>query len=514
MLRLFDTLTQEKQPFEPREPGRVSIYVCGPTVYDYSHLGHARVYVVFDTVVRYLRHRGFAVTYVRNFTDVDDKVIARAVERGRDPVALAAEFAQAFSEDMDRLGCARPDVQPRVSEHVPDIVSLVQALEDKGVAYPAGDTVWFAVRRHPGYGKLSKRNLDDLRSGARVEVDADKQDPLDFALWKGAKRGEPSWDSPWGAGRPGWHIECSAMSTRYLGERFDIHGGGMDLVFPHHENEIAQAEAAHGPGYARYWMHNGFVNLNQEKMAKSTGNFFTLRDLFQHAEPEAIRLFLLSVQYRHPINFKVESRPQASGGDAAAAADDDNDNGADAAPRFPDLEEAERRLSYFYETRLRLAETRSPMKDPGDGEVVPELELSLAAFTEAMDDDFNTAAALAPVSELFRLANRLLEDPKAAPKAVRKRTLFRLQGELDRLGEVLGLWQQDPAQYLERTRAAEAARRGIDPAWVEARLAERAEARREKDFARSDALRDELARQGIELQDTPSGTRWRLTDPA
>ncbi|MDY0003748.1 MAG: cysteine--tRNA ligase, partial [Polyangia bacterium] len=351
MLRLFDTLTGEKQELVEREPGKVGIYVCGPTVYDFSHLGHARVYVVFDVVTRTLRQRGYAVTYVRNFTDVDDKIIARANERGLDPVGLAAEFAQAFSEDMGRLGCLSPDVEPRVSEHVQEIISVVSSIQGKGLAYQSGDTVWFSVRKHQGYGKLSRRNLDDLRAGARVEADAAKQDPLDFALWKGAKPGEPSWESPWGLGRPGWHIECSAMSMKYLGEQFDIHGGGMDLVFPHHENEIAQSEAAHGPGFAKFWMHNGFVNLNQEKMSKSTGNFFTLRELFRRVEPEAIRLFLLSVQYRHPINFKVEDGEQGE-------------------VRFPDLEESERRLSYFYDTLQRLEDLLGGAKEPGPGPVV------------------------------------------------------------------------------------------------------------------------------------------------
>ncbi len=493
MLRLFDTLTGEKQEFEPRESGKVGIYVCGPTVYDLSHLGHARVYVVFDTVVRYLRHRGYDVTYVRNFTDVDDKIIARAAERDREPVELAAEFADAFSEDMASLGCAPADVEPRVSAHMDAIVGLVQQLEQRGLAYRAGDSVWFSVREHEGYGKLSKRNLDDLRAGARVEVEAAKKDPLDFALWKGVKPGEPQWESPWGPGRPGWHIECSAMSSQYLGDTFDIHGGGMDLIFPHHENEIAQSEAAHGPGYAKYWMHNGFVNLNQEKMSKSTGNFFTLRQLFRFAEPESIRLFLLSVQYRHPINFKVEPGE----GDEA---------------RFPDLEDAERRLAYFYETFERLDEMLANLKDPGDGEVVAGLTEALQAFEMAMDDDFNTAAALAPVSELFKLANRLLEDPKSAPKAVRKRTLHRVRRELQGIGQVLGLWHETPADYLERTRARLAARRGVDPAWVQERITARTEARQAKDFATSDAIRDELSAQGVELRDTPKGTTWRLAD--
>jgi cysteinyl-tRNA synthetase len=490
MLRLFDTLTGKKQELKTHEPEKVGIYVCGPTVYDYSHLGHARVYVVFDTVVRYLRCRGHDVTYVRNYTDVDDKIIGRAAEQGRDPVELAAEFITAFGQDMDRLNVLPADAEPKVSDHIPEIVDAIERIGRAGLAYERKGTVYFAVRRHATYGKLSKRNLDDLRSGARVEVDADKEDPLDFALWKAAKPGEPHWPSPWGEGRPGWHIECSAMSTKYLGAEFDIHGGGMDLVFPHHENEIAQSEAAYASGFARYWMHNGFVNLNAEKMAKSTGNFFTLRELFNHAEPEAIRLFLQSVQYRHPINFKVDADPEGGA-------------------RFPDLVEAEHRLDYFYETLCKIEDVLGPMQPPGDGEVLEELDAAWDGFVAAMDDDFNTAAALAPVSELFKLANRLLEDPKAAPK--RRQFLWRIREELQAIGGVLGLWQESPAEYLCRRLEALARCRGVDPAWVETQIAARAVARQDKDFAAADAIRDTLVDKGVELMDSPQGTRWKFS---
>ncbi len=491
MLRLFDTLTGQKQELRTREPNKVGIYVCGPTVYDYSPLGHARVYVVFDTVVRYLRYRGFEVTYARNFTDVDDKIIARANERDVDPVGLSAEFIDAFEVDMGRLNVQPADVEPKVSEHVPEIIDAIERIQKAGLAYESRGTVYFSVREHERYGKLSKRNLDDLRSGARVEVDTDKRDPLDFALWKAVKPGEPHWPSPWGDGRPGWHIECSAMSTKYLGTEFDIHGGGMDLVFPHHENEIAQSEAAYHGGFARYWMHNGFVNLNAEKMSKSTGNFFSLRELFKHAEPEAIRLFLQSVQYRHPINFKVEGE------------------GVDSA-RFPDLEEAESRTDYFYETLCKLEETLGPMKQPGAGEVVKGLVEAREGFEAAMNDDFNTAAALAPVSELFKLANRLLEDPKAAPKKVRRRSLWRLRGEIRAIGSVLGLWQEAPSEYLSRRLDVMCCCRGVDPGWVEEQIAARTAARADKDFAAADAIRAALTEKGVELMDSPQGTRWKL----
>ncbi len=491
MLRLFDTLTKKKQKLLTREDGKVSIYVCGPTVYDYSHLGHARVYVVFDTVVRYLRSTGREVRYVRNFTDVDDKIIARAQERGMDPMALAREFIEAFAEDMDRLNVSRADVEPLVSEHVPEIVEVIERIQEAGLAYESDGTVFFSVRGHEAYGKLSGRNLDDLRSGARVEVDSSKRDPLDFALWKAAKPGEPCWPSPWGEGRPGWHIECSAMSTKYLGVDFDIHGGGMDLIFPHHENEIAQSEAAFGTAFARYWMHNGFVNLNAEKMSKSTGNFFTLRELFAKVEPEAIRLFLLSVQYRHPINFTVE------------------DHGEEGA-RFPDLEEAQVRTDYFYETLCKLEELLAPMKPPGEGDVLPELLAARQSFSEAMDDDFNTAAALAPTGELFRLANRLMEEPTFAPKKLRRRTLWRLRHELTAVGDVLGLWQEPAADYLSRRLEVAARCRGVDPAWVEERIAARAAARAARDFSTADAIRQELAERGVELMDSAQTTRWRF----
>jgi cysteinyl-tRNA synthetase len=492
MLRLFDSLTGQKQDLVTREPKRVGIYVCGPTVYDYSHLGHARVYVVFDTVVRYLRYRGYEVNYVRNFTDVDDKIIARANERETDPVGLAAEFITAFQEDMARLNVQPADVEPKVSDHVPEIVDAIARIEKAGLAYERNGTVYFAVRKHASYGKLSKRNLDDLCSGARVGVDADKDDPLDFALWKAVKPGEPHWPSPWGEGRPGWHIECSVMSTKYLGSEFDIHGGGMDLIFPHHENEIAQSEAAYSSGFAQFWMHNGFVNLNAEKMAKSTGNFFTLRELFKLAEPEAIRLFLLSVQYRHPINFNVDA--------------DKED-----ASRFPDLLEAENRLDYFYETLCKLEDTLGPMKEPGDGEVVPKLDEARDGFSAAMDDDFNTAGALAPVSELFKLANRLLENPKAASKKVRRRSLWRIREEVRSIGAVLGLWQETPMSYLSRRQEVMARCRGVDPVWVEEQIAARTAARQAKDFAAADAIRVALTDKGVELMDSPQGTRWTIS---
>ena len=320
-LRIFNTLTGEKETFVPLAPPKVGLYVCGPTVYDLSHVGHARVYVAFDVVVRVLRRRGYEVTHVRNFTDVDDKIIRRANELGEPPFHLSERFAKAFEEDMAALSVQPPTVAPKVTTHIPEIIALIEKLVARGIAYASEGDVYFSVRGYPGYGKLSKRKLDDLKSGARVEPGEQKRDPLDFALWKAAKPGEPFWESPWGNGRPGWHIECSAMSEKYLGETFDLHAGGKDLVFPHHENELAQSEGASGKPFARVWMHNGFVTLDSEKMSKSLGNFFTIRDVLKKFEPEALRFFLLGTHYRSPINF--------------------SDVG---------LAEAERRLDYFYET--------------------------------------------------------------------------------------------------------------------------------------------------------------------
>src|SRR5256885_6982421 len=386
-LRVWNTLTDRKEEFVPLQAGRVGIYVCGITVYDVSHVGHARFLVAFDAAVRFLRWAGWNVTYVRNWTDVDDKIIRRAAERGEDPKTLAERFIAACREDFEALSVLPADLEPRATAHVPEMQRLIGQLIERGYAYASEGDVYFAVRSYPPYGKLSKRNLDDLLAGARVEPGERKRDPLDFALWKAAKPGEPAsvtWDSPWGPGRPGWHIECSAMSQKYLGTTFDVHGGGKDLVFPHHENEIAQSEAASGQDLARYWVHNGFVTLDTEKMSKSLGNFRTLRDLFAHWDGEALRAFLLSTHYRHPINFT----------EAAVL-------------------EADRRVDYFYESLAKgdayLAQKKlasRPEPDP--------LKEQVEALREAMEDDFNTAEALARIESLYGLLNARI-DAKARP---------------------------------------------------------------------------------------------------
>jgi cysteinyl-tRNA synthetase len=499
VIRLYDTAQREKVELTPLEGNKVGVYVCGPTVYDMCHVGHARCYVAFDVVVRHLRARGCQVTYVRNITDVDDKIIRRAAELKEDPGALSTRFADEFHTDMRALGCLAPEVEPRVTEHVPDIIALIERILAAGFAYPAGGDVYFEVSRFAAYGTLSRRNLEELRAGARVEVDERKRSPLDFALWKEAKPGEPSWESPWGIGRPGWHIECSAMSSRYLGATFDLHGGGMDLIFPHHENEIAQSRSVAGPGsFARYFMHNGFINVRtadsaEEKMSKSLGNFFTIREVCRIHEPEALRLFLLGTQYRSPISFDVE---RGEGGDA----------------RFASLEEAERRLAYIYTTLLRLREALATGKPAGAGEVLGPADGFMGRFDAAMDDDFNTAAALGHVAELLTLANRLLDQPKSAPKDVRRRTLESIDHGLRNTSAVLGVLAEDPAAYLLRRRTRLCASRGIDPSAVDRRLADRDLARRSKDFARADAIRQELAAGGVELMDGAAGTTWRISE--
>jgi cysteinyl-tRNA synthetase len=476
---IHDTLAGKKRELTTLEPGKVRFYCCGPTVYDLSHLGHARCYVVWDVVVRHLRARGLQVKFVRNFTDVDDKIIRRANERGEDPVALAERFAQAYLEDMDALGNLRPDAAPRVSDHVPQIVAMVGDLVAKGFAYaPGNGDVYYAVRKFPEYGRLSRRNLDDLQAGARVEPGEAKRDPLDFALWKGAKPGEPSWDSPWGKGRPGWHIECSAMTLAHLGAPIDLHAGGKDLVFPHHSNEIAQSAAAVGDGvhaetFCRHWMHNGFVEIDHEKMSKSLGNAFNVRDVLARYDAEGLRLFLLGTHYRNDFNFSDTL-----------------------------LAEAEKRLVYLYET-LEKADRAAAGAGPGAEEPFAE-EARLA-----LDDDFNTPQVLGILAEAFTAANALADRKgKRAPEE--KARLAALAREARAVGAVLGLFQRAPEAALLALRDRAAARRGIDGAWVEARIAERAEARRSKDFARSDAIRDALAAAGVAIMDGPAGTTWKV----
>ena len=460
MLHIHNSLTRRKAPFEPIEPGKVRMYVCGMTVYDYCHLGHARVLVVFDVIYRWLMRSGFDVTYIRNITDIDDKILARAVESGEPFGDLTERFIVAMHEDAAALAVLPPDDEPRATTHIDQIVAMIERLIDNGHAYAAenGD-VYYAVASFPGYGRLSGKDPKDLRAGARVEVGEAKRDPLDFALWKAAKPGEPAWATPWGSGRPGWHIECSAMSTCRLGNHFDIHGGGADLQFPHHENEIAQSEGATGEPFVNVWIHNGFVRVNDEKMSKSLGNFFTVREILERYQAEEVRYFILSSHYRSPLNY-----------------DDSQLDGARAAL-----------------TRLYTALRGLPAAEPAGGEQARE------RFAAAMNDDFNTPEALAVLFELAREVNRLRGSELQAAAA--------LGAELRELAGVLGLLEQDPEAYLRGEGSGNAA--GPSDAEIEGLIAARAEARRARDFAEADRIRDQLQAAGIQLEDGAGGTSWR-----
>jgi len=461
-MHIYNTLTRRKEPFKPLVDGKVSMYVCGMTVYDYCHLGHARVMVAFDVITRYLRHRGYDVTYVRNITDIDDKILKRAEENGEPIDALTERMIAAMHEDEARLNVLPPSQEPRATRHIDDIIAMIETLIDKGFAYAAANgDVYYRVRKFTDYGKLNNRQLDDMRSGARVDVGVHKEDPLDFVLWKAAKPGEAHWHSPWGDGRPGWHIECSAMSTCCLGDTFDIHGGGPDLTFPHHENEIAQSEAATGKTYVNTWMHAGAVRVNQEKMSKSLGNFFTIRDVLAEHDPEVVRYLLVASHYRSAINYSVDS-----------------------------LVEARKSLTRLYTALDGVnADEQAAASDAAE------------RFTAAMDDDFNTPIALAALFDLARDLNRAKSaQPAEAP---------RLAGELKRLAGVLGLLQQTPQTFLKGAQQQVA----LSEEEIEAKIAERQAAKGSKDFARADAIRDELAALGIILKDSREGTTWVIEAP-
>ncbi len=458
MIHIHNSLTRRKEPFAPIDPGQVRMYVCGMTVYDYCHLGHARVLVVFDMVVRWLRARGFDVTYVRNITDIDDKIIKRAAENGESVEALTARFITAMHEDADALGVLRPDLEPRATVYVPQIVDMVERLIERGYAYRAANhDVYYRVRKFPRYGALSGKSLDDLRAGARVEIGEQKEDPLDFVLWKAAKPGEPSWASPWGDGRPGWHIECSAMSTNCLGDHFDIHGGGPDLKFPHHENEIAQSEGATGGPFVNVWMHAGYVYTGEEKMSKSLGNFFTIREALKAFDPEVIRYYILASHYHSPLNYSAES-----------------------------LEGARAALSRLYTALRGLPPAAPAAGNPAAGR-----------FLAAMDDDFNTPVALAVLFDLAREVNRLSASDPARAAA--------FGALLRQLAEPLGLLRRPAGEFLQVRTGGE----GISTGEIEALIARRTAARTARDWAESDRIRDLLKAQGVILEDSAAGTTWR-----
>lgn len=459
-LSIYNTLTKAKEPLKPLVGNQVRMYVCGMTVYDFCHIGHARVMVAFDVVSRWLRQSGYELTYVRNITDIDDKIIRRAQENGESFDALTGRMIAAMHEDEARLNVLRPDLEPRATDHIAGMHEMIQTLIDKGYAYaPGNGDVYYRVGKFAGYGKLSRRKIEDLKIGARIEVDEAKEDPLDFVLWKAAKPGEPSWESPWGAGRPGWHIECSVMSTCCLGETFDIHGGGPDLVFPHHENEIAQSEAATGKQYANAWMHAGAVRVDGEKMSKSLGNFFTIREVLEKYHPEVVRYLLVSSQYRSPINYSEDS-----------------------------LKEAKAALERFYNGLKGL-----PEAVPTGGEAFVE------RFGSAMDDDFNSPEACAVLFEMIREVNRLRESDHHAAAG--------LAARLRSLAAVLGVLQLEPEVFLQA-----GAEGKVDAAEVDALIAARLQARADKNWAESDRIRDQLTAMGVVVEDGKGGTTWRLAE--
>jgi cysteinyl-tRNA synthetase len=484
-MEIYNTLTRRKETFQPREPGKVGIYVCGPTTYNYIHLGNARPLVFFDTMRRYFTWKGYDVLYIQNFTDVDDKIINRAAQEGREPLELSRSYIREYFKDADALNVRRADIHPLVTDHINEIISMVKSLVDNGSAYVVEGDVYFEVRKFASYGKLSNRTLDDMLSGARVEVDARKRDPFDFVLWKAAKPGEPHWDSPWGSGRPGWHIECSAMSLKYLGTNFDIHGGGFDLIFPHHENEIAQSEAATGEPFVRYWAHNGFITVNDEKMSKSLGNFFLVRDILAKFPPETVRFFLLSTHYRSPLDFDDENLAAAGRG----------------------LERIKTSI------RLLLESLGKPvLEQTGDlidnGKFKMRLDDLKNSFEAAMDDDFNTALAAGVSFDLAREVNtavqRLGETVSAADREI-------LQSAMDlfkAFNEVLGVFKVDISGIMLLDSSAGD---GSDLAGglISLIIEIRQEARKKKDWGTADRIRDGLKELGLILEDTPQGVRWK-----
>jgi cysteinyl-tRNA synthetase len=490
-LRVYNTLTGEKEIFVPLVPGKVGMYVCGVTVYDYCHIGHARAGVVFDIIFRYLKYAGYDVTYVRNYTDIDDKIINRANQEGTDYRTIADRYIHAFDEDMARLGLAKPTLEPKATDHIGGIIGIIEALIAKGHAYVSEGDVYYAVETFSDYLKLSGRNLEEMQAGARVEVGDKKRHPMDFALWKGSKPGEPWWHSPWGNGRPGWHIECSAMSMEFLGKTFDIHGGGKDLVFPHHENEIAQSEGANGCQFVRYWLHNGFVNINAEKMSKSLGNFFTIREVLKKYDPETLRFFILSAHYRSPIDFSDQNLDEAQSGleriYSCLAALDELLNGNS--------------LSAEIAVTDNLSQVGLELQE--------KVDQFLPRFVEAMDDDFNAAQALGILFETVRATNRFLAEgkevtPLSLSLVAHVRHLFA------EAGGVLGLFAVSPSVWLEGIKSAKAGQIDMTAEEIERLIAERTEARAARNFKRGDEIRDLLLEKGILLLDSAQGTTWNM----
>ncbi|MFQ5449684.1 MAG: cysteine--tRNA ligase [Nitrospinaceae bacterium] len=480
-LRIYNSLSRQKEAFIPIRDNRVGMYVCGVTVYDFCHVGHARAAAVFDTIYRYLKYLGYEVTYARNFTDIDDKIIKRAQEENILWTELTRKYIDAFYEDMGKLNIAEPTLEPKATDHIPEMIGMIRSLIDKEMAYEANGDVFFSVKAFQDYGRLSGKNTEDLLAGARVEVNANKRDPLDFALWKRSKPEEPAWESPWGPGRPGWHIECSAMGRKYLGETFDIHGGGKDLIFPHHENEIAQSRGASGKPPVRFWIHNGFVNIDKEKMSKSLGNFFTIREIYKQHHPEVLRLFLISSHYRNPIDFSEDN-----------------------------LRDAEKVLTRFYEG---LAAADEIIKEKNGHPVHGSREKLrdypfIQKFEAAMNDDFNTAVALAHMNEELRRLNKQVHEPTGGPNPLEALGISRKA--LEESGRVLGLFFRSPEQYRAELFELKNRERHLDTKKIEELIAQRNAARKSRDWSRADQCRDQLAQMGVVLEDTPHGTEWKL----
>lgn len=477
-LRVYNSLGKKKEHFEPLVPGKVRMYVCGPTVYDSCHIGHARSVIVFDVIVRYLKAKGFDVTYVRNFTDVDDKIIDKANQLGIDSQEVAERFIKEFNEDMDALNVERATIEPKATEHISQIIQFIEKLIKKGFAYRINGDVYYSVEKFKEYGKLSGRRLEDMEAGARVEIDERKHNPFDFVLWKSSKPGEPAWESPWGKGRPGWHIECSAMSNEYLGETFDIHGGGKDLNFPHHENEIAQSEAIFGKPFVKYWIHNGFVNIDQEKMSKSLGNFLMIKDVIKTYHPEVVRLFLLSNHYRSPIDFTDQAMDEAR-------------SGLDKIYAF--LERAEEKIGLISDQDV----------ETGD---------CWQRFSEAMDDDFNSARGIGILFDTVRSTNRLLDQHQDNLSQKIKKTIQSNRSDILKIGNVLGILMEPPKVYFDKKRFQGLEQKSIDPDVIDKMVKEREEARKTKDWEKADQIRKQLDDMNIIIEDRPDGTIWKINN--
>ncbi|HSQ83725.1 MAG TPA: cysteine--tRNA ligase [Desulfobacterales bacterium] len=477
-LSVFNTLKKKKEPFNPIDPGKVRMYVCGPTVYDSCHIGHARSVVVFDVIARYLKAIGYEVIYVRNFTDVDDKIINKANQLGIESTVVAEKFIKEFYEDMDALNVERATIEPKATDHITQIIQFIEKLVNEGFAYQVEGDVYFSVEKFEEYGKLSGRKLDEMEAGARIDIDERKNNPFDFVLWKSAKPGEPYWNSPWGNGRPGWHIECSVMSSEYLGTTFDIHGGGKDLCFPHHENEIAQSESFSGKPFVKYWIHNGFVNINQEKMSKSLGNFLMIKDVLKVYHPEVIRLFLLSNHYRSPIDFTEKAMNEASSG-----------------------------LDKMYALLLRAGNTigfeSNQDIEPGD---------CWQQFCEAMDDDFNSARGIGIIFDTIRKINRLLDEYENNDSDQIKNTIQIAKADILRAGNILGILLEKPDEYFDKKQTQVLEQKSIDPDMIAIMIKERDAARQAKDWEKADQIRNQLAEMDVTIEDRPEGTIWKINN--